>query len=220
MGVNAPTLMWDGDLAGVVRRQAFRQLLATGNPVSGEDLAAAIGLSSDKVARVLEELNTAGRIRRDETGRVIGSAGLSVVPDRHQIDVEGRRFWTWCAYDILGIFGALGATGTAVSRSPATAASMTLRFRNGRPETAGIVLFRPSDAYAACCTSIYDEWCPNSNFFEDAESARVWSESHDLEGRILRLDVASELATSDWLPVTRTPLRRSEGSGGRQEPMS
>jgi alkylmercury lyase len=208
--MKSPTLMWEEDLAGVVRGQAFRQLLATGGPATSEDLAAAIGLASDKVAPVLEELNTAGRIRRDETGRVIGSAGLSVVPDRHQIELEGRRFWTWCAYDILGIFGALGATGTAVSRSPATAASITLHFRDGHPRTAGVVLFRPSDSYAATCTSIYEDWCPNSNFFENAESARAWSESHEVEGRILSLDKASALATKDWQPMVPTPSRRGE----------
>ena len=32
---------------------------------------------------------------------VVGSAGLSVRPDRHEIEVEGREFWTWCAYDSL-----------------------------------------------------------------------------------------------------------------------
>ena len=218
--MKSPILMWADDLAGVVRGRAFRQLLATGEPATGDDLAAAIGLSSDKVCRLLEELNTAGRIRRDETGRVVGSAGLSVVPDRHQIELEGRMLWTWCAYDILGIFGALGATGTAVSRSPDTAASITLHFRDGRPGTTGVVLFRPSDSYAACCTSIYEEWCPNSNFFENAESARAWSESHELEGRILSLDDGSGLATRDWLPLLRTAPRRSDVSGGRQGPMS
>jgi hypothetical protein len=184
-------------------------LLATGEPVTGEDLSAALGLSLDKVSRVLEELNTAGRIRRDEAGRVIGAAGLSVVADRHLIDFEGRTFWTWCAYDILGIFGALRATGTAASRSPATAAPITVRFRDGRPEAGGVALFLPSDSLAASCTSVYEEWCPNSNFFEDARSARAWSASHKLEGRVLTLEEASDLATAEWLPVTRPQLRRS-----------
>jgi alkylmercury lyase len=202
--MKSPILMWAEDVAGVVRGHAFRQLLATGEPATVEELAATLGLSSGKVAGLLEELNAAGRIRRDEIGRVSGSAGLSVLPDRHQIELDGRKFWTWCAYDILGIFGAVRATGTGVSRSPATTAPITLRFRDGRPEAAGIVLFRPSDSYAACCTSIYEEWCPNSNFFEDAESARVWSESHKLEGHILGLEEASEMATSEWLALTRT----------------
>jgi alkylmercury lyase len=197
------------DLHGLVRGEAFRHLLAAGAPTTGQDLAASIGLSADKVGRVLEELDAAGRIRRDEAGRVIASAGLSVVADRHQIDFEGRRFWTWCAYDILGIFGALRATGTAASRSPATEAPITIRFHDGRPEAAGVVLFRPSDSLAASCTSVYEEWCPNSNFFEDAASARAWSANHKLEGRVLSLEEASDLATAEWIPVTRRPQRLS-----------
>lgn len=206
-------LMWEEDLAGVVRNAAFRQLLATGDPATGEELATSIGLSLDKVALVLDELDKSGRIRRDDSARVIGSAGLSVAPDRHQIEMEGRMFWTWCAYDVLGIFGALRATGAAVSSSPATASSITLRFRDGRPEASGMVLFTPSDSYAACCTSIYEEWCPNSNFFEDPESAQAWSASHGLEGRILGLDEASQLATTDWLPLTRAPIQHGKAAG-------
>jgi hypothetical protein len=60
---------------------------------------------------------------------------------------------------------------------------------------------------------------PNSNFFEDAPSARVWSQSYELEGRILSLDNGSELATSDWIPLLRTAPRRSDVSGG-QGPMN
>jgi alkylmercury lyase len=198
------------DLHGLVRCEAFRHLLAAGVPATGKDLAVSIGISADKLARVLEELNAAGRIRRDDAGRVIGSAGLSVVADRHQIDIEGRRFWTWCAYDIFGIFGALRATGSAVSRSPSTGAAIALHFRDGRPEPADVVLFRPSDSLAASCTNIYEEWCPNSNLFEEAESARAWSASHGLEGRILSLHEASALATAEWLPVNRAPRWNAE----------
>jgi len=209
IGFEIALVMRAEDLHGLVRGEAFRHLLAAGVPATVEDLAASIGISADRVARVLEELNAAGRIRRDKAGRVIGSAGLSVVADRHQIDFEGRRFWTWCAYDILGIFGAVRATGTAASRSPATAAPITIRFHDGRPEAAGVVLFRPSDSLAASCTSVYEEWCPNSNFFEDAASARAWSASHKLKGRVLSLEEACDLATAEWIPVTRPPQRRS-----------
>jgi alkylmercury lyase-like protein len=137
IGFDVAMVMQAEDLHALVRGEAFRQLLAAGVPATGEDLAVSIGISADKVARVLDELNAAGRIRRDEAGRVIGSAGLSVVADRHQIDFEGRRFWTWCAYDILGIFGVLRATGTAASQSPASAAPITIRFRDGTPRGGG-----------------------------------------------------------------------------------
>jgi hypothetical protein len=61
---------------------------------------------------------------------------------------------------------------------------------------------------------------PNGNFFEEAQSARVWSQSHELEGRILSLDNGSELATREWIRLLRIAPRRSDVSGGRQGPMS
>jgi alkylmercury lyase len=140
-------------------------------------------------------------MRIDLDGRVVGSAGLSVVPDRHRIELDGRTFWTWCAYDILGIFGATRSTGTAWSRSPATGETIQLQFAAGNVAPTGAVLFRPLDSLAASCTSVYEEWCPNSNLFEDKGAAQEWSVRHGLEGRVLNLDEASELATGEWLPL-------------------
>ena len=191
----------EGDLSGAVRVEAFRQLLASGFPVEVDSLASSMACPLGIVVSALDELDRAGRIRRDDRGRVIGSAGLSVAPDRHRIELDGRTFWTWCAYDILGIFGASRATGSAFSRSPATGKAIQVRFRDGRPKMEGVVLFRPSDSYADCCTNIYEEWCPNSNLFEDQESAESWSTRRGLKGRILSLEEASELAMGEWLPL-------------------
>lgn len=95
------------DLEAIVRAAAFRLLIRSGEGITSDSLAHVTGIPGDRLAVLLDDLNRTGRIRRDEAGRVVGSAGLSVVPDRHEIEIEGRRFWTWCAYDILGIFGAL-----------------------------------------------------------------------------------------------------------------
>lgn len=198
LGVN---LLNGGDFSGLVRIAGFRQLLASGAPAGADGLASSMGCPLDKLAGALVELDRAGRIRLDEAGRVVGSAGLSVIPDRHRIELDGRVFWTWCAYDILGIFGATKSTGTAWSRSPATGAAIELQFSAGQPTPASVVLFRPSDSYAASCTSVYEEWCPNSNLFENIEAAEVWAASHRLEGRVLSLEEASELATMEWLPL-------------------
>jgi alkylmercury lyase len=194
-------LAGDGDLPGMVRVEAFRQLLASGSPVEMDSLASSAACSLGELVAALDELDVAGRIRRDDTGRVVGSSGLSVIPDRHRIELDGREFWTWCAYDIVGIFGAYRASGTAFSPSPATGETIQVRFRDGRPKVDGVVLFRPSDNYAACCTNLYEEWCPNSNLFENRNSAESWSTSRGLEGRILGLDEASMVATDEWLPL-------------------
>ena len=183
--------------ADQIRNAAFRSLLSTASPVAASDLAAATGISSKEVADVLEELDKAGRIRRDAGGRVIGSAGLNVTPDRHEIELDGRRFWTWCAYDILGIFGALHASGRATSPSP-DGSTIEVRFEGGRPVSNAAVVFRPDEDLIECCANVYEEWCPNSNLFVDAELARRWAEKTGMSGRIMTLDEAADLGAADW----------------------
>ena len=196
------------DANNLLRAAAFRLLLISGLPVTPEELAKTAGFELEHTIKMLEDLDTDGRIRRDDQGHVVGSAGLSVIPDRHQIELGGRTFWTWCAYDILGIFGALGATGTARSPGAPDRALIELRFLDGRPQDGDTVVFRPDESLISSCENVYEEWCPNSNFFEDAASARTWSASHKVEGRVLSLEEASDLATVEWLPVAGPPQRR------------
>src|SRR5256885_7117319 len=188
------------DAQALVRTAAFRLLLAQDDAVSVEDLVAATGIKREKLAEHLQALDRAGRIRRDQSGRVVGSAGLSVTKDRHEIELAGRRFWTWCAYDILGIFGALEASGRALSPSP-EGRTIELRFERGRPVNGHAVLFRPDDELLSCCENVYEEWCPNTNLFSDAEQARKWAGERGLHGRVLGLAEASRLGAKDWADV-------------------
>jgi len=109
-----------------------------------------------------------------------------------------------CAYDILGIFGALRATGQARSATPDTGTPLEIRFRDGHPEPAPLVLFLPDDDYAACCASIYDQWCPNSNFFHTAQGASDWATAHGVTGSVLTLPDAAELGAQRWSQLTQT----------------
>src|SRR5215472_3789537 len=93
------------DAQPLIRTAAFRLLLAQGDPISVGDLVGVTGVRRDKLSKHLDELDRTGRIRRDEAAQVVGSAGLRVTKDRDEIELDGRRFWTWCAYDILGILG-------------------------------------------------------------------------------------------------------------------
>ena len=91
------------DSQTLVRRAAFRLLLARAKPITPAELAEHSGIRIESVSKLVDLLDGAGRIRRNAAGEVVGSAGLSVVPDRHEIELDGRRFWARCAYDILGI---------------------------------------------------------------------------------------------------------------------
>ena len=188
------------EVEALIRTAAFRLLLAHRAAVSVTELAAATGLTLDKLLVHIEEMDRGGRIRRDGAGEVVGSAGLNVTRDRHEIELDGRRFWTWCAYDILGIFGALEATGRAVSPSP-EGTTIEVQFQRGRPVNLDAVLFRPDDELLSCCENVYEEWCPNSNLFSNAERATRWAEQRHVHGRVMDLAEASALGTADWADV-------------------
>jgi alkylmercury lyase len=188
------------DSQALIRRIAFRLLVTKLQPIEMEELSEATGIKSDRLSGLLDKLTSAGRIRRDAAGRVVGSAGLSVIPDRHEILLQGRKFWTWCAYDILGIFGALGASGRAVSPSPG-GPDIELQFQRGRPAGSHAVLFRPDDELLSHCENVYEEWCPNSNLFADPEEANRWAAERGLRGRVMELDEASDIGTRNWADV-------------------
>ena len=188
------------DVEVLIRTAAFRLLLAHGVAITGEELGAATGIQREELDEHLDDLHRAGRIRRDESGRVTGSAGLSVIKDRHEIELDGRQFWTWCAYDILGIFGALGANGRALSPSPG-GRTIEVQFERGRPVNSDAVLFRPDDELMSCCENVYEEWCPNSNLFADAERAKNWADLRGISGRVMNLAEASKLGAVDWAEV-------------------
>ena len=189
------------DSNNLLRAVAFQHLIRNSQPVTPEQLAEASGFDLERTTTMLEELDRAGRIRRDSTGRVVGSAGLSVMTDRHQIELNGRTFWTWCAYDILGIFGALRADGDSRSPSPPDLTVIELRFLGGRPRHADAVLFRPAEDLMSRCDNVYEEWCPNSNLFASRKLAQAWADEHLLAGRVLSLEEASALATQEWRDV-------------------
>jgi alkylmercury lyase len=186
------------DAGDLIRTAAFRLLATRAEPIAPAMLAEVTGVSPERLAAVLDQLDSAGRIRRGAEGQVIGSAGLSVVPDRHEIDLEGRRFWTWCAYDILGIFGAFNASGRALSPSPLGGQPIEVAFSRGLPQRDDVVLFRPAADLEDGCENVYAEWCPNSNLFATHELAEGWAKQHEIEGLVLHLDAASKLAREDW----------------------
>jgi len=152
-----------------IRTIAFQRLLQTRQPVSALALINELGGSAVEVEAWLAELDRQGLIRRNQSGDVVGSEGLSIEPSRHELHVRDQQLWTWCAYDAVGILGALGASGRVLSKSPLTGASIEVQFRDGAPETSEVVLFMP-DVFVSLSegtplpepgVSVFDDWCPH-----------------------------------------------------------
>lgn len=173
---------------------AFNELLEATQPVSVRLLAERLGTPLNALELRLAALAERGWIRRDTDGGVVGSRGLSIEPTRHELQLpQGRRF-TWCAYDTLGIFGALAVSGQIRSKTPLEQ-PVELEVVDGRPVAAnGVVLFFPQRQV----TSVVEEWCPLANFFLDAEAADAWAAANEVEGQVLTLEQASERGTTDW----------------------
>jgi hypothetical protein len=113
--------------------RAFWLLLDHGRPLEVGVLADALQREPAAVAAAVDRLEQAGLTRRDPAGRLLGSHGLSVAPTHHELVIDGRRRWTWCAYDAVGILGALEADGQVHSRSPHSGTLIELTFDAGQP---------------------------------------------------------------------------------------
>src|SRR5260370_32056634 len=115
------------DVGQQTRATAFGLLLERGRAVSAAQIAAATKAAPSAVEADLRRLDAAGRIRLSAQGHVLGSAGLSAAPAAHELWLGSGRFWTWCAYDPVGIAGTLGAAARAAPPRPGTGGPSALR---------------------------------------------------------------------------------------------
>jgi alkylmercury lyase len=197
---NPDTTAASQQLGEAIREHAFRRLLRERTPVTTTWLATQLGHPQPEIAAATTDMANRGRLRLDGHGAITGAAGLSITPDRHQIDLPQGRFWTWCHYDILGIFGALDADGQATITEPAP---LSLRFRHGRPDTTDLVLLLPDRETIDedCCGDTYAQWCPHANLFPDEATAGTWAQEHGIRARIIPITEAAYIATSAWKPL-------------------
>jgi hypothetical protein len=116
---------------------AFRHLLETGRPPGQAELAERVGSAPAVVEERLQRLERGMTIRRNDAGSVTVAGGLSVDSTPHRMEFGGRVRFTCCAFDALGILGALRADGTIESSSPGTGSPLRITFRPASRRRAG-----------------------------------------------------------------------------------
>ncbi len=151
----------------------FRQLLlllANGEPVSPEQIAAATGRPREEVVALLQELPD---VELDNEGNLVGM-GLTLRPTPHRFEVEGRTLFTWCALDALLFPIILGKSIRIESPCPVTGTPVQLQVTAGRVENvepAGAVV---SIVIPKTTADIRGAFCNHVHFFSSSDAASRW----------------------------------------------
>ena len=183
-----------------LRAVAFALLLARRLPVNGADIAAAAGV--DDVRATLDALAGAGWLDRDTEGRVTGAAGLSLDHGTHVLIIAGHRFRTWCAYDALGIAGALPADAGIETSCGLCNAPIAMSILFGRPPA-----YRPARLWlAAGGTDLRTDFCTPTVLLCSHAHAEAWATEHGDQGVILGLRAAASRGAREWAECARTAV--------------
>jgi alkylmercury lyase len=167
------------------------RLLVQGKPVAPALLAARLHRDLDEV---LEILRSHPELEYDAQGHLVGS-GLTFVPTAHQLQVEQRTLFAWCAFDTLTYPVELHLSAQVTSRCPVTGSSIHLTVT---PEQ--VLGLDPAEAQvslvvevaAECCSNVREDVCTYGHFFASPEAATRWQETHQ-EVLILSVEEAYQV---------------------------
>lgn len=180
--------------------------LAGGRPLNVERLSEVWGMPLDQTQQIF---NTAkGRsIEVDQHDQLVGAAGLSLNETGHQVIVDGRTMYAWCAWDALFIPAYLDTPATVRSTDPSTSEPITLEVAPSavittEPEATVLTILVPNlDSPEGLQTGPGTARCSAMHFFTGESNATKWvGDRTDLV--ILDPTRALEVALQTWLGVT------------------
>jgi alkylmercury lyase len=151
------------------------RLLAGGEPVALERLAAASGLPVEAVEATLGEQLSA---ERDDDGRLVGFA-LTLRPTPHRYTTGGRTLYAWCASDTLMFPVILGRPGLVESTCRHTGQPIRIELNPDAvervdPPDAVLSAVRPTGRL----TDVRTATCQHGHFFSSRAAATQWAAEH------------------------------------------
>lgn len=189
----------DSDAARV-RQAAFRRLVATVAPVDVATLAVDTDLTPDQVESSLADLAVSGAVARHPAGPVVAAGGLSAIPSRHQLRLDGRQFWTWCAFDGIGIPAALNVDAALDTRCPHCGQPIQVAMEGGRPPAdLPITGWLPGGP----CGNVQADFCPDANLFCNDMHLVTWrTAAGDPPGAAATLPELADTGRMVWADLT------------------
>jgi alkylmercury lyase len=155
------------------------RLLAAGEPVTVDELAASGGWSIEDVRAALARHP---RVDYDTDGRIAGF-GLTLQPTPHSFIFDGKSVYGFCASDALEFPVILDRPGVVESTCPATGQRIRVDMTPTQvlsvdPPEAVVSTVRPADAVADIRA-----YCDLGNFFSSPDAATDWL-ARNPEGQI------------------------------------
>ena len=165
------------------------RLLADGEPVALEQLAAACGWPVEDVEAALSAQTSA---ERDDHGRLVGLA-LTLRPTTHRFTVGARTLFAWCASDTLMIPVILGRPALVESTCPQTGQPIRIELTPDRVERVGppgavVSAVRPPGQLA----DVRSATCAHGHFFSSIAATAAWAEAHP-DGHVYPVEEAFRL---------------------------
>jgi hypothetical protein len=115
-----------------VRRHVYFSVVANGKPPTAAETAAAFGLSEDEAVASYRRLHDAhALVLFPETGEIWMANPFCFAPTPHRVIAGGRVWNGTCAWDALGIPGALHGDGQVASECACCGEPLALRVENG-----------------------------------------------------------------------------------------
>ena len=192
--LHLPTMTEEEQRLGL---EIYRQL-SSGEPVSRLGLSQALNSPLHEVDELLAHPSLQCLTYSDKEGHIIGFGGLAVRPMPHRFNLNGRRLYTWCAWDSLFIPVILREV--AEVESPPPGGSGLVRLRVGRdgiervdPEDAVMSFLLPTAAtFRADALKAMANFCHYIFFFPDRKSAMAWT-AHHPDTKVISVPDAFEL---------------------------
>ena len=96
---------------------------------------------------------------------------------------------------MIGIFGALQASGFAISVDPSTMGKLVINFVRGVPHETELKVFmadRPAGG------SVCHDWCWQVNFLSSKSSAEAWTKANRITGSLISVANLMAAAGQAW----------------------
>ena len=117
----------------VVRSATYRLFAELGRAPVRDEVAAATGQGSDKVAAAWQRLHDGHALVLDDKGRIRMANPFSAVETPHRVDAAGRTWFANCGWDAFGIGAALRTDSTVHTTCADCGESIDLEVRDYRP---------------------------------------------------------------------------------------